>query len=197
MANLTEAKIGRLRWDPSKRTTSGRQIHSDGVVKGLQLRVLEPKASGTSTKNFYQAYGPSTNRKLYKIGEWGDITLEEARKRARKIRRDFYERGIDPNQAKKEKAQKARDRITVKQLAEDFREEHRSEWSLNYWKANRTHSGRLVDAYGSKPAESLDREDIRTLFVKIKKKSGPDQAKLFRNFVLRCYNWSIVYWVYS
>lgn len=194
MAKLTEARIARLKWDPTDLTKAGNskkfQPHNDSEVGGHQIRVYPPKTNGQVNKVFWLVYGPATNRKGYRIGSWGEWTLEEARGKARKIRKDFYDLGIDPNKAKKEKAQNVKDRITVKQLAEDFREEHRSEWSLNYWKANRTHSGRLVDAYGSKPAESLHRDDIRSLFLKIKKKS-PDQAKLFRNFVSRCYDWAM------
>ena len=190
MANLTEAKIGRLRWDPSKGTTSGRQIHSDGVVKGLQLRVLAPKADGASTKVFYQAYGPSTNRKLYKVGEWGDITLVIARERARKIRRDFYEHGIDPNQARQQRLQKAQARLTVKELVEEYWDERASEWSPKYLINQRTHKGRLKDYCGSQLADELTVDQIKKLFLEIKKAS-PSQAEHLRLFGKELYSWAM------
>ena len=190
MANLTEAKILKLKWDPSKGTTSGRQIHSDGLVKGLQLRVLEPKANGTSTKTFYQVYGPSTNRKFYKVGEWGDITLDVARKRARKIRRDFYEHGIDPNQARQQRLQKAQARLTVKELVEEYWDERASEWSPKYLINQKTHKGRLKDYCGSQLADELTVDEIKKLFLEIKKTS-PSQAEHLRLFGKELYSWAM------
>jgi integrase len=190
MANLTEAKIRKLKWDPTKGTTSGRQIYSDGVVKGLQLRVLEPKTGGMSTKNFYQAFGPSTNRKFYKVGEWGDITLEQARSKARKVRRDFYERGIDPNAAKKRKVQQAQAKLTVKELVDKYLDAHPVPvWSASYASSNTTLSKKLVKGFGNMLAENLDKKDLRPLFVKIKEET-PAQAKHFRGFVSRMFDWA-------
>ena len=127
MATLTEAKIAKLKWDDSKRTRSGNvpkhQIHNDPDVSGHHIKLYPPKATGRSGKVFYLGYGPSTNRKFYKIGRWGDVTLEQARAEARKIRRELHRFGIDPNKARRARIRVAKRRLTGKQLVdEDFKE---------------------------------------------------------------------------
>jgi integrase len=196
MANLTEAKIRKLKWDPSKGTTSGRQIHSDGVVKGLQLRVLKPKTSGTPTKNFYQAYGPSTNRKFYKVGEWGDITLDQARQRARKIRRDFYDLGIDPNQARQQRLQAAEDRLTFTELIDAYfvaktsDPDPRNRWAPSTQRNSNGHRKKLVSRYGKMMAEDLTKDHAEKLFLELKEKT-PSQAKHLRMFGQALYRWAM------
>ena len=127
MATLTEAKIAKLKWDDSKRTRSGNvpkhQIHNDPDVSGHHIKLYPPKATGRSGKVFYLGYGPSTNRQFYKIGQWGDVTLEQARAEARKIRRELHRFGIDPNKARRARIRVAKRRLTGKQLVdEDFKE---------------------------------------------------------------------------
>ena len=141
METLTEANIVNLKWDDSKRTRSGNvpkhQIHNDPDVSGHHIKLYPPKATGRSGKVFYLGYGPSTNRKFYRIGQWGDVTLEQARAEARKIRAELHRFGIDPNKARRERIQVAKRRLTVKQLvAEDFKERSPA-WSNNYTAGNR------------------------------------------------------------
>ena len=196
MANLTEAKIQRLKWDPAKGTTSGRQVHSDGVVKGLQLRVLAPKADGRSTKVFYQAYGPATNRKFYKVGEWGDITLDQARQTARKIRRDFYDLGVDPNQARQQRLQTAADRLTFTQLIDAYfvtktsDPDPRNRWAPSTLAGSNTHRKRLVSRFGKMMADDLTQDHVAKLFLELKAKI-PSQAKHLRMFGQALYKWAI------
>ena len=190
MANLTEAKIQRLKWDSSKGTTSGRQAHSDGVVKGLQLRVLAPKADGRSTKVFYQAYGPATNRKFYKVGEWGDITLDQARQTARKVRRDFYDLGIDPNQARQQRLQTAEDRLTFTQLIDAYFVAKTPEWAPSTLAGSNTHRKRMVSRFGKVMAEDLTQDQVAKLFLELKAKV-PSQAKHLRMFGQALYKWAI------
>ena len=190
MANLTEAKIRKLSWDPSKGTTSGRQIHSDGVVKGLQLRVLAPKANGRSTKVFYQAYGPSTNRKFYKVGEWGDITLEQARQTARKIRRDFYELGVDPNQARQQRLQTAQNRLTFTELIDAYFATKTPEWAPSTLRGSNAHRKRLVSRFGKMMADDLTQDHFAKLFIELKEEI-PQQAKQLRIWGQALYKWAI------
>ena len=123
MATLTEAKIAKLKWDDSKRTRSGNvpkhQIHNDPDVSGHHIKLYPPKATGRSGKVFYLGYGPSTNRKFYKIGRWGDVTLEQARAEARKIRRALHRFGIDPNKAGRARIRVASRRLTDNQLVDE------------------------------------------------------------------------------
>ena len=195
MATLTEVKISKLKWDASRRTPSGNtpkhQIHNDPDVSGHHIKLYPPKANGRSSKVFYVGYGPSTNRKFYRIGLWGEWTLEASRAEARRVRKDFHHKGVDPNQAKKKKVQQAKAKLTVKELVDEYLDAHPVPvWSVSYASANKGHSRKLIKAFGNRLAETLDKDDLRPLFVEMKKEI-PAQAKLFRGFVNRMYDWGM------
>lgn len=196
MARLTEDKIRKLRWDSAKRTKAGNvpkfQPHNDSEVGGLHIRLYAPKLNGQSSKTFYVQYGADVDRKAFKIGSWGEWTLEDARDKARKIRRDFFEHGIDPNQAKRKKIQQAGAKPTVKELVEKYLAAHPSPavWSESYAKNLLYISSNLTAVELGMLAEDLTKEEIRPLFLKIKKRA-PHQSKIFRGFVKRMYDWAI------
>ena len=194
MAKLNETKIGKLRWDNSKRTRGGKvpqfQWVDDAEVGGLHLRIYPPRAYGISNKVFYLKYGSSVGRKLYRIGAWGEWTLADAREEARRLRRAFYDLGVDPSQAKKERLQKAKGRLTVKELCELYLEDRAPAWSDSYTTSNRIHAKRVVTAWGSQYADSLTKDDVAAIFLRIKKDS-PSQADLLRTFVKGLYDWAV------
>ena len=191
MAKLTESKIGKLKWDKSKPTSSGRQIHNDEAVGGLHLRVLAPKDNGNSSKVFYVAYGPSHSRKLYRIGAWGEWTLNEAREKARAVRKAYYEDGEDPNQIKKQKIQSQRKRLTVRELVAQFLAEKRPVWSASYNKNNRRHGNVLIANVGGSLAEDITLEQGKRMFLKFVKDGKGPTAELFRVFGTGLYNWAM------
>ncbi len=196
MARLTEHKILKLKWDDSKLTRAGNrpkfQQHDDSEVPGHHIRLYPPKANGRSNKVFYLKYGPNVGRKVYRIGSWGDPwSLEDARNEAKRVRGAFLIRGLDPNEAKKQVVQQAKAALTVEQLVDRFFEGHPVPvWSAGYRKANGTHARKLTGVLGNRLAETVDKDDIRFLFVRVKEET-PSQAKLFRGFVKRMYDWAM------
>jgi integrase len=194
MANLTEPKIAKLRWDNSKRTKAGNvpkfQWHDDPAVAGHHIRLYPPKANGQSNKVFYLKYGPDVDRKVYRIGTWGEWTLEASRAEARRIRRAYYDHQVDPNEAKQKRLQKAKARLTVKELMAEYFEAHKSEWSPKYTKDSGTYRRYLEKAFGSRFAEGITTDDIKALFLKIKA-HAPSVADALQGFTLRMYSWAI------
>jgi integrase len=196
MARLTEDKIRKLRWDSAKRTKAGNvpkfQPHNDSEVGGLHIRLYPPKANGQSSKVFYLKYGADVDRKVFKIGSWGEWTLDDARAKARKIRRDFSEHGVDPNQAKRKKIQQAGAKPTVKELVEKYLAAHPSPavWSESYARTLRSLSNNFTAFEYGMLAEDLTKDEIRPLFLKIKARA-PAQAKQFRGLVKRMYDWAM------
>ena len=157
------------------------QWMDDAEVGGLHLRIYPPKAYGISNKVFYLKYGSSVERKVYRIGTWGELTLADARDEARRLRTAFYDLGVDPNRAKKERLRKAQARFTVKELCELYLEDRAPAWSDSYTASNRLHASRVVDALGAKYADSLTKDDVAPVFLDIKRKS-PSQAALKQPF---------------
>ena len=196
MAKLNDTEIGKLRWDASKRTRTGKvpgyQSVNDPEVGGLHLRIFPPKATtGQSAKVFYLGYGPSTGRKFYRIGQFGDgWSLEAARSEARKLRRNFYDHGVDPNKSKQKRIRDAKDRLTVEELVEAYQTAKEGVWAASYTASNKLHGTRLNDAVGSLFADELTKSDVLGVFDRIKADS-PSQAKLFQKFGRGCYNWAL------
>jgi integrase len=192
MAKLHDTKIGKLRWDASKRTQSGKvpqfQWESDTEIGGLHVRIYPPKANGQSNKVFYLKYG--VERDIYRIGSWPEWNLEEARREARKLRRNFYDHGVDPNKSKQERIRDAKDRLTVEQLVEAYQTAKEGVWEDSYMTSNKLHGIRLNDAVGSLDAHEITKRDVLEIFDRIKKDS-PSQAKLFQKFGRGCYNWAL------
>jgi len=193
VAKLNETKIGKLRWDASKRTQSGKvpqfQPVNDDAVGGLHVRIYPPKPNGLSAKVFWIKYGPSVKRRSYRIGAWGDWTLSSARIEARKIRKDFYDLGIDPNRARQQQAQDAERRLTVSALVERYLHDKEPVWAASYLRNNRLHAKRLVAACGSRYAEELTKIDVVPIFLRIKQ-DAPAQAGLFKKFGKGLFDWA-------
>ena len=192
MAKLNDTNIGKLRWDASKRTQSGKvpqfQWESDTEIGGLHVRIYPPKANGQSSKVFYLKYG--VGRDIYRIGSWGEWTLEAARSEARKLRRNFYDHGVDPNKSKQNRIRDAKARLTVEQLVEAYQTANEGVWKDSYTANNNLHGRRLNDAVGPLFADELTKRDVLEVFVRIKEDS-PSQADLFRKFGRGCYNWAL------
>jgi len=195
MAEMNEAKISKLKWNEAKRTASGRvplfQQHNDVEVGGLHLRIYPPKAgTGRSGKVFYVKFGSAVNRRSYRIGAWGEWTLADARAEARRIRRDFFDSGVNPIKAKKKRIHDARGRLTVEELAGAYLRDKDPMWSGSYTRNNRLHAKRLVAACGSQYAEALTKDDVAPIFLRIKQ-GAPSQAHLFLGFGKGLFDWAV------
>jgi len=93
-----QAAVGRIQAHP---------IRKDAPVPvGSPIRRSEdctsasthPRPMVSPIRSSYLKYG--AGRDIYRIGSWGEWTLEAARSEARKLRRNFYDRGVDPNKSK-------------------------------------------------------------------------------------------------
>jgi integrase len=94
---------------------------ADSLVKGLRVR-----KQGARRILFLRYRAPLTGRlRKLDLGDWGVISLEEARERARE-KRDLLRAGIDPHEHKAAELAAKRARaaatFTVERLAEDFLE---------------------------------------------------------------------------
>jgi integrase len=94
---------------------------ADSLVKGLRVR-----KQGARRILFLRYRAPLTGRlRKLDLGDWGTISLEEARERAR-AKRDLLRAGIDPHEHRAAELEVKRARaaaaFTVEQLGEDFLE---------------------------------------------------------------------------
>jgi len=112
--NLTDRRLKSMKpAEPGKRYEV-----ADGVVPGLLVRVTD---KGTRTFSYLARYPGSDNPTRRKIGEYGVITLEEARQ----IAREWYgllQKGVDPHVERQEAKAKELERLenTFGAAVEDY-----------------------------------------------------------------------------
>ena len=92
-----------------------RDEYYDSIVKGLLVRVTH-----TGHKSFIFRYGDKGKR--YTIGSFSDMTIAEARDKARDLK-ERVRQGHDPQAEKIARRNRPRD-LTVKDLAKVFKEKH-------------------------------------------------------------------------
>ncbi len=90
----------------------------DTVVSGMALRVTDK-----GSKSFFYRYRYGGDSKRYTIGSYPKLTLVEARKIAKELAYQVSQ-GIDLNYEKKKKLLEEQNRITFRELAEEFKRGH-------------------------------------------------------------------------
>jgi integrase len=105
-----KAALSAIMPDPAKTVN-----YWDSAISGLALRVTPAGA-----KTFIYKYRHGSRQIWQKLGRLGDLTIEQARKRAAEIRLQVLA-GVNPSQAIKER----RHGLTVKEAAHRFYNEHR------------------------------------------------------------------------
>ena len=170
----------------------------DTEVRGLLVRVTE---KGTKTFTLYTRYPGHTKPTRRSLGEYGELTLVEARVKARKWK-EMIAGGIDP-QAEEEKAraaqQQKRDR-TFAAVADDFIRdklpgERRRESVMR-------ELSQLIEAWGSVPIAEITEDQVRSLIMAKKRlgkrgKPAPVQARNLLSLAKRFFAWAVDQRVYG
>lgn len=148
---------------------------SDGLVPGLILRV-----SSARTKTWTVRYKTGTSRtRSMKIGTYPNLSLADARKRAREVLGDV-ETGKDPAQARKDqRAGKGTfgemcEEILEKELRVRLRNGDLRESTLQEWE--RILEVELLPQWKHRMAGEIARRDVRQLAEKIIARGSPTMA---------------------
>lgn len=178
--HLTDSFIKTLE-APKKRTeyydqhlidTKSNTFKSKGV-KGLLLRVTE-----AGNKYFYYSYWYNGKSKRFKIGDYPNISLSDARQNARELA-GKVNMGIDP-QAEKNKRKHQSKPQTFKELAAEFKEKHlptlRESTRIEY---ERIIDVELIPKLGKHSIEDISRNQIMSLLDA--KAYGKDPAPVMAN----------------
>ena len=135
-----------VRWDGGKRG-----------VTGLGLRIYP-----SGKKAFVLSYRIQGRKRLMRLGRFGVLTLDEARKRANKHLGEVDD-GIDPLERRKQQARAG----TFGELREDYIEKYAKKRKRT-WK---TDEGRLTrhipPSWENRKARAISHEDIENLHIKI------------------------------
>lgn len=138
----------------------------DTVLDSFGIRVYP-----SGKKTFFIMYGPQGRRRQFTIGDWGVLTLKEARKRARKE----LVKVLDDRDPKAEKEEK-RGRQTF------------NEWADTYYRVvsctrkhpreDRRYLGIAKKAFGNKLLEEITPTDVQEVFDKRKDKPAVANRQL-------------------
>ncbi|MFI3218026.1 MAG: site-specific integrase [Methylococcales bacterium] len=137
----------------------------DDELSGFGLRIYP-----TGKKSFVLSYRHNGRKRMITIGQYGAITLDQARKEAKKYTVELIQNN-DPLEAR----EKERAGNTIKQLCEAYIDRH----AVNKKSASddiRRIEKHIIPAWGSLKASVLKRADVAALHAKVGKNNGKYEA---------------------
>ena len=152
MANLTKRAIDSFRY------RGGWDVHWDDQIPGFGVRIYP-----TGKKAFVLSYRARGRKRLMVLGRYGaDLTLEEARTRARKERVKVRD-GVDPLEEKRAASQGRSLGELIEAYVERHAKVHKKTWLTDKQRLDR----HVPAAWKSRRADAIKREDIAELHDKI------------------------------
>jgi integrase len=165
----------------------------DSIVPGLMVRVSD---TGRRTFVVLARFPSSANPTRRAIGEYGVVTLDEARKTTRQWL-DHIKRGIDPKQEKeRRKAAALKHRNdTLTTVAEAFITEKLSKERRGR-EAERDLRNVFIARWGDRPLAEITDLDVLAL-IKAKVKGGPVYARNLLALAKRFFGWAVDQRIYG
>lgn len=143
-----------------------RQVLWDTQIPGFGIRVY---ASGAKSFVLHYNLRGDNRRRLYTIGRYGDLTVDEARSEAGRLRAGIAQ-GIDPLdalEAQQEEREAERAAPTVADLAEVYLKRHARPHKRSWQEDERRLNQYILPAFGSRKLSELKRAEVTRLHVKI------------------------------
>jgi integrase len=183
--NLTDRFIG----SPGRAPTTGRKDYSDAQVPGLSLRVTAAGHKSFVLIARYPLNPKNPTRRA--LGDYGKITLEQAREKARSWLA-LIGKGIDPKvEDARQKAEAGRRQInTFAAVAAEFLDRHAS-GLRKAGEARRIVDQEFVKRWGARPVIDIRPEEVAAAIRAIVKRGAPYQAHNALGYLRRLFNWAI------
>jgi integrase len=182
---LTDRKLQALKRKPPKPGTT-RDV-DDGEVPGLKARVMP---SGERSFVLVGRFPGSQNPTRRSLGMYGELTLSEARDKARKWR-ELLKRGIDPrDQEDRDRRQEQRKRAnTFAAVAEDFITDKLPSERKGR-EVERDIRREFIPLWGGRPITDIEPIDGRAV-IKAVKDRAPAQARNLLGIAKRLFSWAV------
>ena len=158
----------------------GRTDYFDTNVTGFGLRVA---ASGI--KSWIYLYRIQDRPRRYTIGRYPDLSLADARDRA-KVARNEVARGIDPSATKVA----LRCAESFGELAAQFIEDY-AKPRKRTWRVDQSDIARELSQWHHVKAADIKRRDVIALLKSIAARPAPIKANRTQSLVRKIYNWAI------
>ncbi len=167
---------------------AGRLDYFDSIVPGLALRVTKKGHRTFVLVARFPAKPKNPTRRV--LGEYGAITLDAARERARHWL-ELIGKGVDPKiDAARRKAEERRKAVnTFEAVAREYLARHTA--LVKHGEAKRILEAEFIKPWGQRPAGDILAEEVADVIRAIVKRGAPYQAHSALGHVRRVYNWAI------
>jgi integrase len=166
-----------------------RDDYLDAIVPGLSLRVTDKGHKSFVLIARFPSHPQNPTRRA--IGNYGAISLEQARQRAREWL-ELVGGGRDPKieEARRKAAEQRRHGNTFAAVAAEFLERHASGLAKKA-EAKRIVEGEFVKRWGARPATDIMPEEVAAAIRAIVKRGAPYQAHNALGWIRTLFNWAI------
>jgi integrase len=165
-----------------------RVLVPDGIVPGLSVRVTD---RGTKTFVLVRRYPGSNNPAPRALGEYGALTLEQARSKAR-LWLDLVQKGIDPRTREDEErgAEQQKQTNTFAAAFELFVKQHLS--TLRTGRDVEIIMRRvLLPKWGKRPLADVTRKDVIAVVYEIHDGGSPIAANRVASYAKKFFRWAV------
>ena len=168
---------------------AGRRDYQDTLVPGLAVRVTSAGHRSFVLIARYPINPKNPTRRA--LGDYGEITLDQARQRAREWLA-LIQRGIDPRTAEaRQKAEARRQQVnTFGMVAAAFLDRHASTLKKAV-DARRSIEGEFVHRWCDRPIADVRAEEVAEAVRAIVKRGAPYQAHNALGYLRRMFSWAI------
>ncbi len=183
--NLTDRFVA----SDNRTPATGRKDYSDALVPGLALRVT---AAGHKSFVLVARYPSSPKNPTRRaLGDYGEISLDEARVRAREWLA-LIRKGIDPRvEETRRRAETQRKQVnTFGTVATEFLERHAA-GLRKAEEAKRIVDVEFVRRWGARPVGDIRPEEVAAAIRAIVKRGAPSQAHNSLGYLRRLFSWAI------
>jgi integrase len=166
----------------------------DGVVPGLHVRVMP---SGMRTFVLVARYAGSKNPTRRALGSYGELSLEQARQKARHWL-NLIGRGVDPKHEEERERQAAlrQQKNSFAAVAEEYIRRHVTTLRRAAV-VERELRREFVDRWGDRPITDITQHDVVAVIDAVVDRGAPYQAHIVFGHVRTLFNWAIARGVYG
>ncbi len=167
---------------------AGRVDYFDSIVPGMALRVTKKGHKSFVLIARYPSNPKNPARRV--LGEYGAITLDKARVKAR-LWLELIGKGIDPRiEEARRKAEERRKAVnTFETVMREYLDRHKG--LAKHGEAERLFDTEFIEKWGARPAGDILPEEVADAIRAIVKRGAPYQAHNALGHLRRAYNWAI------
>jgi integrase len=160
-----------------------KDIRWDSEMPGFGLRIYP-----SGKKSFVLSYRQSGTKRLFTIGQYGNITLEQAKDLARKKMGEVAD-GQDP--LLKRQASKKKHEWTVNKAYKDFLQKYAKTHTKNWGETDRIFEKDILPAIGKKPIDEVKKDDILKILDKVTDRKSGIMANRTLAALRKFFNWCV------